>query len=92
MSHNVPLCSHKPYLLLDYWFSYEMSTKQKILNAISAHPKLVTFGIGLAITMAVGAAIGMFEVQQAHAIAAVSTVPMHSAFASAGGGGCAGCG
>jgi len=32
-----------------------MSIKQKILNAISAHPKLATtFAIGLAITMAVG--------------------------------------
>jgi hypothetical protein len=38
-----------------------MSTKHKILNAISAHPKFVAFGIGLAITMAVGTAIGMVE-------------------------------
>jgi hypothetical protein len=40
-----------------------MSTtiKQKLLNAISAHPKLAAFGIGLAITMAVGAAIGMTD-------------------------------
>jgi hypothetical protein len=38
-----------------------MSTKQKILNAISAHPKFVALGIGLAITMAVGAAIGMLD-------------------------------
>jgi hypothetical protein len=65
-----------------------MSTKQKLLNAISAHPKLVTFGIGLAVTMAIGAAIGMFEVQQAHAVAAVG-LPK-SAFAS-NGGGCADC-
>jgi hypothetical protein len=36
--------------------------KQKLLNAIAAHPKLVTFGIGLAITMAIGMAItGMLE-------------------------------
>jgi hypothetical protein len=41
-----------------------MSTKHKILNAISAHPKLVTFGIGLAITMAVGTAIGMLDHSQ----------------------------
>jgi hypothetical protein len=66
-----------------------MSIKQKLLNAISAHPKLVTFGIGLAITMAVGTAIGMFEVQQAHAIVA-TVAPPRSAFAS-NGGGCAGC-
>jgi hypothetical protein len=47
-----------------------MSTtiKQKLLNAISAHPKLAAFGIGLALTMAVGTAIGIVEVQQAHAI------------------------
>jgi hypothetical protein len=38
-----------------------MSIKQKLLNAISAHPKLAAFGIGLAITMAVGAAIGMLD-------------------------------
>jgi hypothetical protein len=45
--------------------------KQKLLNAISARPKLVTFGIGLAITMAIGIAIGMLEVQQAHAATAL---------------------
>jgi hypothetical protein len=38
-----------------------MSIKQKILNAIATHPKLATFAIGLAITMAVGAAIGMLD-------------------------------
>ena len=38
-----------------------MSIKQKLLNAISAHPKLAAFGIGLAITMAVGAAVGMLD-------------------------------
>ena len=30
-----------------------MSLKDKIMNIITAHPKLVTFGIGLAITFAV---------------------------------------
>jgi hypothetical protein len=38
-----------------------MSVKSKIMNAMIAHPKLVTFGIGLAITMAIGAAIGMLD-------------------------------
>jgi hypothetical protein len=38
-----------------------MSIKQKLLNAISTHPKLVTIGVGLAITMAVGSAIGMLD-------------------------------
>jgi hypothetical protein len=44
-----------------------MSVKQRLLNIISAHPKLVTFGIGLVITMAVGTAVGMVGIQQAHA-------------------------
>ncbi len=45
----------------------KMSTSiiNKIKNAITFHPKLVTFGIGLAITFVVGAAIGMIEPQQA---------------------------
>ncbi|MER5176717.1 MAG: hypothetical protein ABJB76_00120 [Candidatus Nitrosocosmicus sp.] len=37
------------------------------MNTITAHPKLVTFGIGLAITFVIGTAIGMVEPQQAHA-------------------------
>jgi hypothetical protein len=41
-----------------------MSTiKQKLLNAILAHPKLAVFGIGLAITMAIGTAVGMVDHQ-----------------------------
>ena len=43
------------------------------MNVIAAHPKLVTFGIGLAITFAIGTAIGMVETQQAHAILAASS-------------------
>jgi hypothetical protein len=35
--------------------------KQKLRNAVSAHPKLVTLGIGLAIIMAVGTTIGMLD-------------------------------
>jgi hypothetical protein len=38
-----------------------MSLKDKIMNIITAHPKLVTFGIGLAITFVIGAAIGMVD-------------------------------
>ena len=38
-----------------------MSIKQKLLNGISAHQKLAAFAIGLAITMAVGAAVGMLD-------------------------------
>jgi hypothetical protein len=35
--------------------------KEKVLNTITAHPKLVTLGIGLAITFVVGTAIGMID-------------------------------
>jgi ABC-type nickel/cobalt efflux system permease component RcnA len=38
-----------------------ITIKQKLLNAISAHPKLVTLGIGLALTLAIGTAIGMVD-------------------------------
>jgi hypothetical protein len=31
------------------------------MNIITAHPKLVTFGIGLAITFVIGTAIGMVD-------------------------------
>lgn len=44
-----------------------MSIRQKVLNAVSAHPKLAAFGIGLAFTMAIGAALGIFEVHTAAA-------------------------
>jgi uncharacterized membrane protein len=42
-----------------------MSLKDKIMNTITAHPKLVTFGIGLVITFVIGTAIGMVEHNQA---------------------------
>jgi hypothetical protein len=45
-----------------------MSIKQKLLNAITAHPRLVTLGIGLGITFAIGTAIGMLDINQAFAI------------------------
>jgi hypothetical protein len=45
-----------------------VSKKQRLLNAISAHPKLAAFGIGLAITMAIGATVGMFDAHPAAAI------------------------
>ena len=32
------------------------------MNVIAAHPKLATLGIGLAITLAIGTAIGMVDV------------------------------
>ncbi len=40
-----------------------MSLKDKIVNIITAHPKLVTFGIGLAIIFVIGTAIGMLYPQ-----------------------------
>jgi hypothetical protein len=45
-----------------------MALKSKIMNLITAQPKLVIFGIGLAITFVIGTTIGMVEVQQAHAV------------------------
>jgi hypothetical protein len=44
-----------------------MSIKNKIVNVMAAHPKFVTFVIGLGITMAVGTAIGMFDHNLAYA-------------------------
>jgi hypothetical protein len=45
-----------------------MSLKTKIMNLLTAHPKLVTFGIGLAITFVIGTAIGMVDHQQVLAV------------------------
>jgi hypothetical protein len=39
----------------------KISIKQKLLNSVSEHPKLAALGIGLALTIAVGTTIGMFE-------------------------------
>jgi hypothetical protein len=44
-------------------------SKQNIINAITSHPKLLTFGIGLAITFVIGTAIGMVDHNQAFAAA-----------------------
>ena len=49
-----------------------MALKSKIMNLVTAQPKLVIFGIGLAITFVIGTTIGMVEVQQAHAIGVVA--------------------
>jgi len=38
-----------------------MSIKDKIMNLITKHPRLLTFGIGLAITFAIGTVIGMMD-------------------------------
>ena len=44
-----------------------MPFKDKIMNILIYHPKLVTFGIGLAITFVVGTALGMIDHNQAYA-------------------------
>ena len=44
-----------------------MSLKSRIIENITSHPKLVTFGFGFAITFAIGTAIGMFDHNQAFA-------------------------
>ena len=59
--------------------------KQKLLNAISAHPKLVTLGIGLALTLAIGTAIGMLD--HNHTAEAVSQA-INQQSSSSGSSGC----
>ena len=38
-----------------------MSIKDKIMNIVAAHPKLIILGIGLTITFVVGTAMGMID-------------------------------
>ena len=38
-----------------------MSLKDKIMNIVITHPKIVTFSIGLVVTFAIGLAIGMVD-------------------------------
>ncbi len=38
-----------------------MNIKNKIVNAITAHPRLVTLGIGLAVTFVIGTAMGLVD-------------------------------
>ena len=45
-----------------------MAFKDKIMNIITAHPKLVTLGIGLAVTFIIGTAIGSLDHNQIFAI------------------------
>jgi hypothetical protein len=45
-----------------------MPIKQKLLDIVAAHPKLITLVTGLALTLAIGTVIGTVEVQQAHAV------------------------
>jgi hypothetical protein len=35
--------------------------KEKLLNAVTSHSKLVTLGIGLAVTFVIGTAIGIVD-------------------------------
>ena len=53
-----------------------VSLKQKILDAIAAHPKLAAFAIGAGITMAVGMAIGLLD--QQHLAFAAKRPPLTS--------------
>jgi hypothetical protein len=41
--------------------------KEKVLGTITAQPKIITLGIGLAVTFVIGSAIGVIETQQANA-------------------------
>jgi hypothetical protein len=49
-----------------------VSLKDKIMNIVSAHPKLVTLGIGLAVTFVIGTAIGIVDHNQAFAHSTVT--------------------
>jgi hypothetical protein len=42
-----------------FFKAIDMSLKDKLVNTIVSHPRLVTFGIGLAVTLAIGTVIGM---------------------------------
>ncbi|MDQ6722750.1 MAG: hypothetical protein M3Z01_00580 [Thermoproteota archaeon] len=43
------------------------------MNIVASHPKLVTFGIGLAITFVIGASIGMVDHHQVFASNPINT-------------------
>jgi hypothetical protein len=45
-----------------------LSVKQKILAAMTAHPKLLTFSIALAVPAILSTAIGFIELQEVDAI------------------------
>ena len=38
-----------------------MNLKQKITSTITTHPRLATFGVGLALALAIGTVAGMFD-------------------------------
>jgi hypothetical protein len=44
-----------------------LSIKQKILTTMTAHPKLLTFGIALAVPAILSTAIGFIELQEVDA-------------------------
>jgi hypothetical protein len=46
-----------------------MSFKTKIMNIVAAQPKLMTFGIGLAITFSIATVVGILDHNQAFAVA-----------------------
>ncbi len=54
--------------LIDLVQFFLMSLKTKIMSIITAHPKLVTFGIWLGITFVIGTTIGIIDQQQAQEI------------------------
>jgi hypothetical protein len=50
-----------------------VSIKQKLLNTLSAHPKLAALAIGLALTLSIGTAIGTFDyILQQHLISKIT--------------------
>ncbi len=55
-----------------------MSIKQKLLNGISVHPKLSPLAIGLAVTFAIGTAIGTLDQHSAFAISVNPGAPIRN--------------
>ena len=51
------------YILLSIAKTMHKSIKEKILSTITAHPCLVTLGIGIAITFVIGTTIEMVDHQ-----------------------------
>jgi hypothetical protein len=54
-----------------------MSIKTKIMSLMATHPTLVTFGIGLAITLSIGMALNMVDPQHAFAFRCDPTAGNH---------------
>jgi hypothetical protein len=64
-----------------------LSIKQKILTAMTAHSKLLTFGIALAVLAILSTAVGFIELEQAYAQADGGTSTADGGTSTGGGSG-----